>query len=98
MKIKVKKLVPGAVMPERAHVGDAGFDLVAVSRPCSGRPLPPHAPIPSARGHPQPCPASATPAPLLRRTGTTSQQITTFSYISIFHVAKIQNNPVIPPY
>lgn len=32
MKIKVKKLVPGAVMPERAHAGDAGFDLVAVSK------------------------------------------------------------------
>ena len=32
MEIKVKKLVPGAVMPTRAHATDAGFDLVAVSR------------------------------------------------------------------
>lgn len=32
MKVKVKKLVPEAVMPQRAHADDAGFDLVAVSR------------------------------------------------------------------
>lgn len=32
MKIKVKKLVPGAVMPRKAHDSDAGFDLVAVSK------------------------------------------------------------------
>lgn len=31
MEIKFKKLVPGAVMPRRAHKSDAGFDLVAVS-------------------------------------------------------------------
>ena len=32
MEIKVKKLVPEAVVPTRAHASDAGFDLVAVSR------------------------------------------------------------------
>ena len=32
MEIKVKKLVPEAVVPTRAHGSDAGFDLVAVSR------------------------------------------------------------------
>lgn len=32
MDIKVKKLVPEAVLPKRAHASDAGFDLVAVSR------------------------------------------------------------------
>lgn len=29
--IRVKKLVPGAVLPKKAHASDAGFDLVAVS-------------------------------------------------------------------
>ena len=32
MVVKVKKLVPAAVMPRKAHASDAGFDLVAVSR------------------------------------------------------------------
>lgn len=32
MILKVKKLVPEAVLPKRAHKGDAGYDLVAVSR------------------------------------------------------------------
>ncbi len=32
MEVKVKKLVPEAVLPKRAHASDAGFDLVAVSR------------------------------------------------------------------
>ncbi len=32
MEIRVKKLVPQAVVPKRAHASDAGFDLVAVSR------------------------------------------------------------------
>lgn len=32
MKVKVKKLVPGAVVPRKAHASDAGFDLVAVSK------------------------------------------------------------------
>lgn len=32
MEVKIKKLVPEAVVPKRAHPGDAGFDLVAVSR------------------------------------------------------------------
>lgn len=32
MIIKVKKLVPEAVVPQKAHKGDAGYDLVAVSR------------------------------------------------------------------
>ena len=32
MEIRVKKLVPEAVVPKRAHASDAGFDLVAVSR------------------------------------------------------------------
>ena len=32
MDVKVKKLVPEAVLPKRAHASDAGFDLVAVSR------------------------------------------------------------------
>jgi dUTP pyrophosphatase len=32
MEIKVKKLIPEAVVPTRAHASDAGFDLVAVSR------------------------------------------------------------------
>ena len=30
MEVKVKKLVPEAVLPKRAHASDAGFDLVAV--------------------------------------------------------------------
>lgn len=29
--IRVKKLVPEAVLPKKAHASDAGFDLVAVS-------------------------------------------------------------------
>lgn len=32
MVVKVKKLVPAAVMPRKAHASDAGFDLVAVNR------------------------------------------------------------------
>lgn len=32
MVVKVKKLVPEAAMPQRAHASDAGYDLVAVSR------------------------------------------------------------------
>ena len=32
MVVKVKKLVPGAVLPTKAYKGDAGYDLVAVSR------------------------------------------------------------------
>lgn len=32
LKVKVKKLVPGAVLPRKAHASDAGFDLVAVSK------------------------------------------------------------------
>lgn len=32
VKVKVKMLSPSAVMPARAHSGDAGYDLVAVSR------------------------------------------------------------------
>lgn len=32
MVVKIKKLVPGAVMPKKAHSTDAGYDLVAVSR------------------------------------------------------------------
>lgn len=32
MVVKVKKLVPGAVLPKKAHKDDAGYDLVAVSR------------------------------------------------------------------
>lgn len=32
VKVKVKKLVPGAVLPKKAHASDAGFDLVAVSQ------------------------------------------------------------------
>lgn len=32
MKIRFKKLSPRAAEPRRAHVSDAGFDLVAVSR------------------------------------------------------------------
>ena len=31
LKVKVKRLCDGAVLPSRAHEGDAGFDLVAVS-------------------------------------------------------------------
>lgn len=31
MDIKVRKIVPEAVLPRRAHDSDAGFDLVAVS-------------------------------------------------------------------
>lgn len=31
MVVKVKKLVPGAVLPKKAHKDDAGYDLVAVS-------------------------------------------------------------------
>jgi len=31
VKVKVKRLCDGAVLPSRAHEGDAGFDLVAVS-------------------------------------------------------------------
>ena len=27
--VKVKKLIPGAVLPKKAHASDAGFDLVA---------------------------------------------------------------------
>ncbi len=30
MEVKIKKLHPDAVIPHYAHVGDAGFDLVAV--------------------------------------------------------------------
>ena len=30
LEVKVKRLHPDAVMPRRAHAGDAGFDLVAV--------------------------------------------------------------------
>lgn len=32
MVVKIKKLVPEAVMPKKAHSTDAGYDLVAVSR------------------------------------------------------------------
>lgn len=32
MVVKVKRLVPGAVLPKKAHKDDAGYDLVAVSR------------------------------------------------------------------
>lgn len=32
MVVKVKKLVPYAVLPKKAHKDDAGYDLVAVSR------------------------------------------------------------------
>lgn len=32
MELKIKRLVPKAVMPKKAHASDAGFDLVAVSR------------------------------------------------------------------
>lgn len=32
MVVKIKKLVPKAVMPKKAHSTDAGYDLVAVSR------------------------------------------------------------------
>ena len=32
MEVKIKKLVPRAIVPKKAHPGDAGFDLVAVSR------------------------------------------------------------------
>jgi len=32
MIVKVKKLVPEAVVPKKAHYDDAGYDLVAVSR------------------------------------------------------------------
>lgn len=31
MKIRIKKLVPEAVVPKKAHADDAGFDLVATS-------------------------------------------------------------------
>lgn len=31
MEIRIKKLVPEAVMPKKAHASDAGFDLVAVT-------------------------------------------------------------------
>ena len=31
MEIRIKKLVPEAVVPQKAHASDAGFDLVAVS-------------------------------------------------------------------
>lgn len=31
MKVRVKKLVPEAVIPQKAHATDAGLDLVAVS-------------------------------------------------------------------
>ena len=31
MEIRIKKLVPGAVLPKKAHASDAGFDLVATS-------------------------------------------------------------------
>ena len=31
MELKVKRLVPEAVLPKKAHATDAGFDLVAVS-------------------------------------------------------------------
>lgn len=30
MEIRIKKLVPEAVVPKKAHASDAGFDLVAV--------------------------------------------------------------------
>lgn len=32
MKVKIKKLDPAAVVPKYAKVGDAGLDLVAISR------------------------------------------------------------------
>ncbi len=32
MKIKIKKLVPEAVLPQYAHAGDAGMDVYAVSK------------------------------------------------------------------
>ena len=32
MEVKVKKLDPNAVIPVKAHVSDAGFDLVAISK------------------------------------------------------------------
>jgi len=32
MLLRIKKLVPGAVMPKKAHESDAGYDLTAVSR------------------------------------------------------------------
>lgn len=31
MEIRIKKLVPEAVVPKKAHASDAGFDLVATS-------------------------------------------------------------------
>lgn len=34
MKVRIKKLVPEAVVPQKAHKSDAGFDLVAVSKSC----------------------------------------------------------------
>lgn len=32
MELKIKKLVPEAELPQKAHESDAGFDLVAVSK------------------------------------------------------------------
>lgn len=32
MKVRIKKLHPNAVVPQKAYAGDAGFDLTAVSR------------------------------------------------------------------
>lgn len=37
LNIKVKKLVPEATMPKKAHPTDAGFDLIAVSRQIDDR-------------------------------------------------------------
>lgn len=31
MLVKIKKLIPAAVVPRKAHASDAGFDLVAVN-------------------------------------------------------------------
>lgn len=32
MKVNIKKVHPSAIIPKKAHPGDAGFDLTAVSR------------------------------------------------------------------
>lgn len=32
LKVNIKKLDPKAVLPKKAHFGDAGFDLIAISK------------------------------------------------------------------
>lgn len=32
MKVKIKRLIEGAIIPKKAHAQDAGFDLFAVSK------------------------------------------------------------------